>query len=144
VTYPSLDAATLSMMLANKDVTTYGSLSAEEFELRKQQAQKLYEARKAHWLELGRKFSAARAEAKVSREVAQLNPSILQNFIAQKIADYFKPTISDKAAFLKLVPSILAAMGVDPALFGFTTGFPASVKTGEVFLIDHDPELPAT
>jgi len=42
----------------------------------------------------------------------------------------------------KLVPSILIAMNVNPAPWGFTTGTSGSEKTGEAWLTEHDPAAP--
>ena len=40
---------------------------------------------------------------------------------------------------MKLVPSILVAMNVPSAPWGFTTGYNQSEKAGEAWLIDHAP-----
>lgn len=139
VTYPSLDPATLALMVQNKDST--GPVSTEEFEKRQKIAQAVYEQRKQHWLEMGKKLQYSKLASSIgrSREEQRINPSIRQTFIAHKLQQTFgSAEIPDE----KMVPSILAALGLLASSWGYTTGTSQSEKAGEAWLVDNDPSLP--
>lgn len=141
VTYPSLDLSTLALMKQNKD--NKGALSAEEFEKRKAAAEAEYRVQKAHWLEVGEKFTikALKDELRtkgLSKEMIGLQPERGQDFIREKLGEAFGTTLDNK-----LVPSILAAMNVGAAPWGYLTGTSQSEKAGEAWLIDNCP-LPSS
>lgn len=140
VTYPSLGGDTLALMAENRDNT--GTLSKEEFEDRRKKAQQVYQRRKDHWVAMGRERYSVTANSesikRLGRLVAQLDPAKKQQLIRAKLETDFGVTSLD----IKMVPSILRAMGVNPASWDFGTGFSESLRAGEAWLVDHDPGLP--
>ncbi len=149
VTYPSLDPGTLALMVQNKDNT--GELSEEEFKKRQEIAKALYEKRKAAWWKMGtEKYSAKALKGKfhaslvskgfASKGIKMLvdtRPELKREFIKGELESGFKTTIDDP----KMIPSILAALGISPVTWNFTTGFSASERAGEAWLVDNDPSL---
>ncbi|GIH92779.1 hypothetical protein ACFFMN_06400 [Planobispora siamensis] len=138
VTYPSLDPQSLTLMRQNKDNT--GTLSQQEFDQRIKQAAETYAQVRKEWLSIGEIMSLKFLGDEIGRsaEEQRLNPEIRQDHISEEIRWYFNlPVPPDK----KLVPSILTALGVRPASWGFTTGYPASQRAGETWLIDNAPQL---
>ena len=140
VTYPSLDLATLALMKQNKDNT--GGISPEEFEKRKAAAAAEHLLKKDFWIKTGRQFAYDQLRSEIAsvygkqynREAQQRNPEILRGYIKGKLESHFQTPIEEK-----LVPSILAAMGVGTVGWGFQLGFSQSEKAGEAWLIDHAP-----
>jgi hypothetical protein len=141
VTYPSLDLGTLALMKQNKD--NKGALSPEEFEKRKAAAHAEYVRQKQHWITVGQQFTIKtlgkdlRASG-LTKEMIGLQPNRGQDFIRQKLDAAFNTTLDNK-----LVPSILAAMGVNAGPWGYLTGTSQSEKAGEAWLIDNCP-LPSS
>jgi hypothetical protein len=141
VTYPSLDLGTLALMKQNKD--NKGALSQEEFERRKAAAHAEHALLKQHWCTVGQQFTikALGKEARESgatNEMIGLQPGRGQDFIRQKLNAAFGTTLDNK-----LVPSVLAAMGVNAGPWGYGTGTSQSEKAGEAWLIDNCP-LPSS
>lgn len=134
VTYPSLDPGSLSFMVQNKD--NQGELDAEEVKKRIEKARKDYEKRKAQWIELGKNFKFSKLSGKIgrSRMDQELDNSIRRNFIRKTLVDFFKVDIEEK-----MVPSILAALGVDSTSWHFRIGYSESERAGETWLVDHAP-----
>ena len=131
--YPSLDPGYLSLMKQNKD--NKGKLNNEEIQKRLIEARKAYGLQKEVWEELGLHYTKKNLSGnfKFSRMSANLNPGLLQNFIRDTLMTDFNVG----ALEMKMVPSILLAMGVGPGAWGFNTGFSGSVKAGEAWLIDN-------
>ncbi|MEZ4732290.1 MAG: hypothetical protein R3E79_34695 [Caldilineaceae bacterium] len=134
VTYPSLDLATLAFMKQNKDNT--GKISKKDFQKRKEAANKEYKKRKKAWGQLGKQLTFGKLKKKIGErnEILDLMPEIKQDFIFHKLEKVF---LGNGPLDKKLVPSILKAMGVQPAPWGYTTGFSISEKAGEAWLIDN-------
>jgi hypothetical protein len=139
VTYPSLDAASLALMVQNKD--NEGELTDEEFKKRQEAARAAYKMRKQHWIMMGReKYSAGQHKDafKGKRLLIELNPSLKQPIIKDILEKDFNAEID-----LRMIPSVLKAMGLDAKAWGFDTGFSESERAGEAWLVDHDPTLPS-
>lgn len=138
VTYPSLEPGTLALMVQNKDNT--GPMSEAEFEEKMKVAREVYAKRKAHWIALGEQFQYSRLRRKVGStlEMQRLQPAIPRAWIANALKEHFG---SETVPNEKMVPSILAAMGVNPSSWGYTTGFNTSERAGEAWLVDNDPSL---
>ncbi|GIH99389.1 hypothetical protein [Planobispora takensis] len=138
VTYPSLDSQALTLMRQNKD--NKGTLNQQDFDQRMKEAAETYERLRREWLSIGEIMSLKFLRDEIGRPLAdqRLDPGIRQNHIAEELRWYFNlPSAPD----MKLVPSILTALGVQPASWGFTTGFPVSQRAGETWLIDNAPQL---
>ncbi|WP_172844421.1 hypothetical protein [Tumebacillus algifaecis] len=131
-TYPSLNPGTLSFMVQNKD--NLGKLNEDDIKKRLAIAKEAYRQRKAEWIQLGKKFTYTKLKHDIGQPVVlqKLDGRIRQNFIHKKIMDYFGAEIS-----LKMVPSVLQAMRVDPTSWHFSTGFSVSESAGESWLVDH-------
>ncbi len=131
VTYPSLDLSTLALMKQNKDGKS--AYSAEEVEERRKAAEIEYEKNKSFWIKTGEQFSMSAYAGKKSSSW-KLDDALPRAFIQGKLIEFFGTPIE-----LKLVPSILWAMGVNPVPWGFRIGFSMSEKAGEAWLIDNAP-----
>ncbi|ARU63670.1 hypothetical protein CBW65_23600 [Tumebacillus avium] len=133
-TYPSLNPGSLSFMKQNKD--NLGTLDQEEVKKRLAIAQEAYRVRKAEWLELGQNFTYTTLKDEVAKvkplPVQKLDARVRQNFIHQHLMEYFGAELG-----IKMVPSVLTALGVDPKGWHFTTGFSVSESAGESWLVDH-------
>ncbi|MEH1780469.1 MAG: hypothetical protein V7K67_09625 [Nostoc sp.] len=140
VTYPSLDLGTLAFMQQNKD--NKGGISEEDLKTRLVAAQAEYGKRKEQWKELGQKFAFNQIwkEMKKSRDALSMMPEYPRQFILEKLKNEFQVAELDE----KLVPSILIAMGVSAAPWGYTTGYSSSEKAGEAWLIDNAPAEAST
>ena len=136
VTYPSLNPSILAFMKQNRD--NKGSLSEQEFNEKKEAAQKEHEERKAQWRVIGQKFTykSLNKEIGISKVLQELKPEIRRQFIQKKLQDYFK---TEEALEEKMVPSILVAMGVNPVSWNYITGYSTSENAGEAWLIDNPP-----
>lgn len=134
VTYPSLTLAAMALMKQNKD--NKGALSVEEFQKRQLAAQQEYEKKKTFWIETGKNFRVSTLKPKqiIGSLTWETSPEKGRAFIVAKLQEYFETPID-----IKLVPSILIAMGVNPVTWQFTTGTNQSVKAGEAWLIDNAP-----
>jgi hypothetical protein len=137
VSYPSLDPGSLSFMRLNKD--NMGTLSSEEFAAKKEAARRAYALKKNQWLAMGEKYKygAAKKDIDIDQGFLILHPEFKKDIITSML----KRDFNEGAINEKLVPSILAAMGVDAGPWGFTTGSSGSVKAGDAWLTDHDPAL---
>lgn len=128
------------MMVQNKDST--GTLSAAEFERRRQAAALVYEKRKKHWKAMGaEKYTVGvrrAAIAALGRKRLQVKPQLKRDLIKRKLEENFEAEINEK-----MVPSILRAMGVAPKSWAFDTGYNESERAGEAWLVDNDPMLPS-
>lgn len=149
VTYPSLDPGTLALMVQNKDNT--GELSEEEFKKRQEIAKALYEKRKAAWWKMGAEQYSAKAMKrrfglwlrtkgiglKGVKMVLDARPELRRDFIRGELRRNFNSESLDE----KMVPSILTALGISPKTWNFDTGYSASERAGEAWLVDNDPSL---
>lgn len=133
ITYPSLDLATLALMKQNAGNT--GPISQKEFKKRMKAAQLEYEKNKKLWTDFGDAVTglANIEKQNYSREMLALFPGTKQGIIEAILINKLSLTSLDK----KLVPSILAAIGINPTSWGYTTGTSMSVKAGEAWLIDN-------
>ncbi len=140
VTYPSLDPGDLALMVQNKDNT--GTLTKEQFEIRRAAAQAAYMERKRHWMAMGReKYSVGKHKRvldRIGRMNIQLNPSRKQTVIKAALERDFGTEVDNK-----MIPSILQAMWVSPGTWGFDTGYSQSERAGEAWLVDNDTTLPS-
>lgn len=127
ITYPSLTSADLDMMKKNKDNT--GTISAGDFQKRKEAAKVEYERRKEIWIKMGEAFRKKEYKDTV---YCLFTDERKRDFIQEVLNDKFKTTI-DKS----MVPSVLAAMGVNAVPWEYTIGYVANVRLGEAWLIDH-------
>lgn len=137
-TYPSLGAATLALMVQNKD--NQGTLTDEEFTARQLAASIEYAKRKQHWEQLGKRYAMAEHRTGLRSRYGlnlQINPGLKREYITGILQQDFEALIDEK-----MVPSILRAMGVNPAPWEFGTGYNESVRAGEAWLVDHDPTPP--
>jgi hypothetical protein len=137
VTYPSLDLATMALMKQNKD--NKGALSKEEFAERVKAASAEHAKKKAAWRAFGQQFTVANMRGALkdkglTKEAIGLSPELGQNFIRGQLEDKLGTKIDNK-----LVPSILVAMGLSAAPWGYLTGTSQSEKAGEAWLIDNCP-----
>lgn len=138
VTYPSLTLATLALMKQNKD--NLGALSKEEFEARQKAAEAEYLKNKTRWLVLGQEFTVGNQRGELAKVglgspgTRSLQPELPREFIRKKLGERFGADID-----MKLVPSILTALGVGATPWGFQIGFSQSEKAGEAWLIDNAP-----
>jgi hypothetical protein len=134
ISYPSLSPSHLSFMKQNKD--NIGKLDESEIKKRILEAEKAYQIQKTQWIELGKNYQKSnfsRDDLGFSKMSEDLNPGLLRSFIRQRITTNF----GVEELEMKMVPSILQAMKVNSATWGFTTGFSVSEKAGESWLIDN-------
>jgi len=138
ILYPSLDPGTLMMMRQNKD--NKGSISKEEFEKRAKAAREEYQRKKKEWEKLGQQFMKSYHSDNLkkipqlsTKDLQNINTDALRMFIRIKIMAKFNANSLEE----KLVPSILAAMGVGSGQWGFNTGYSVSQRAGEAWLVDH-------
>lgn len=133
VTYPSLTAAAIQFMLANKAKT--GTIDPATFSKMVEREKIVYDRNKAYWIQLGSEnFTRTSCENQVKQEGLYWDHQF-REFIHKKLINYFKIADIDE----KMVPSILAAMGVSSTAWRYNTGFSQSVGAGEAWLTDHAP-----
>lgn len=140
VTYPSLDPGYIALMRQNKDNT--GPIDPKVFAARLAAAAEAYRLKEAQWVALGRNYqiSNLRSQIPASRDSIGLDPSILRNFIRQRLIADFKATEGEGLTD-KMVPSVLKALHVNSAAWGYNAGYTENKKAGESWLIDNDSAL---
>lgn len=133
VTYPSLTPEHMELMRANRMNT--GFLSPEEFEERVKAERIIYARNKKHWENLGKThFSRTSCSREIPHPRLWLDDQF-RNFIKSKLQRYFGIPDID----MKMIPSILIAMRVDPVTWKYTTGYSQSEGAGDAWLTDHAP-----
>ena len=137
VSYPSLDPGYMALMHQNKD--NVGTIDPEVFKARVAEAKAAYGRKKVQWLELGKSYTISnlRSQIGATREAIGLDPSIAREFIRRKLVADFGADALDE----KMVPSVLAAMGVAASYWGYNLGYAQSEKAGEAWLTNNDSAL---
>ncbi|MBL0387448.1 hypothetical protein JJB07_12370 [Tumebacillus sp. ITR2] len=136
VTYDSLTEGTLGVMKSNKNNTSV--LSEKDLKERIKQEQEIYDHKKHIWTLIGKEFTVKSLSKEIgrSKDEQNLDPSIRQDFIHSELESFFGTTIN-----MKLVPSILVAMGVNATSWFFYSGFSVNERTGDTWLNKHVPSF---
>lgn len=133
VTYPSLTPVDLQLMCKNKDNT--GSIDPATFSRMVEREKIVYERNKAYWIQLGSEnFTRTSCREQIPHPSSWTEEQF-QVFIHTKLKTHFGGADID----MKMVPSILEAMGVSSTAWRYNTGFSQSEGAGEAWLTDHAP-----
>ncbi len=165
ILYPSIIEETLGQMILQKDVSDYEGVDTTRLEMIKE-ATATYERRKLRRLARIEKnlkplLNNVRITLNGDDDYRALNPMIYQQGPAMRVLNEFfglelEITVadidkdifqdeqvkdSDSAAKLrKAAPHILAALGLNPGLFGFIGG---GIATGTAWMVLNDQQMPS-
>jgi hypothetical protein len=129
VTYPSLEEHYFEAMRENRDNTS--PISEEEFDQKMAAAKSAYEAKKSQWTTFGQQLKDGLRDVKPKGDRPDLDER-RQEAMQEALQLPGRPPVD-----LKLIPSILKAMGIGPKSWGFGTGFSENEKAGERWLDDN-------
>lgn len=137
ITYKSLDATDYVTMQGNHGNTA--GLTSKQLAAKVSKARKRYQTAKAKWTKLGLtlRFSLQRkAVVKALGVHPDLDPDGVRGFIKDLLEEKLSIVAKRQVDVAeKLVPSVLAAMGVSSTSWRYTTGYSQNMRVGEKFLL---------